>query len=223
MVSGLFIGVFLVVVIVGVFDFVSVLWLVVLCGDLMEQVYFEGYGLMVIMGLICLWVEVLMQGYEVYFVNLNVEMQFVIVGCDEVMVEVVQLVLWVGVSKVQWLVVSVLLYCVLLDKFVVELVKVFVGVSLRCLWCVYLSGLMVCVLWDLQWIVDDLVMNMVCLVYWQEVMVVVDECDVCLVIEMFFGGVFICLICQVGWCGEIIVLECSGLDVVCYLVQWFSD
>ena len=218
-VSGLSIGAYPAAVIAGALAFSDALKLVALRGDLMEQAYPHGYGLMAIMGLTLTQVENLIEGSGTYIANLNAETQIVIAGSDDDMAQVAKRALERGASKAHRLAVSVPSHCELLDNPAQKRVEAFSRGTLSRPRCAYLSGSTGRVLWTPEKIADDLAMNMARTVRWQEAVISANEREARLAMEMPPGGVLTCLTRQAAWEGESISLERSGIDVAVHLAQ----
>ncbi|HIH8968658.1 malonate decarboxylase subunit epsilon [Serratia marcescens] len=218
-VCGFSIGAYPAAVIAGALDFADALALVSLRGDLMEQEYPSGYGMMAIVGLTLAQVESLVKESGTYIANLNAETQIVIAGADDKMEYVANQARKKGARKTYRLPVSVPSHCALLAEPAQKMVQAFKNVVLHRPCCAYLSGSSGRVLWQPERIADDLAMNMARKVRWQEAVVSANERDARLAIEMPPGRILTDLTRQAEWIGECVSLEQSGVGAAVYLSQ----
>lgn len=218
-VSGLSIGAFPAAVCVGALEFSDAVKLVALRGELMENAWPSGYGLMAMSGLNLRQVEMLVDNRETYIANINAERQIVIAGSDEAMNRVAAKAVQHGAQKAQRLAVSVPSHCALLSEPAEKLATAFSGVRLRRPRIAYLSGSTGRVLWDPLCIAKDLASNMARTVLWHEAMRAAYERDVRLAVEMPPGDVLTTLTRQVFPSGEAISLEQGGIDLACNLAK----
>lgn len=134
-VVGYSLGEYFVLCVVGVLSFVDMVWLLWLCGQVMQEVVLVGVGVMVVIfGLDFVVVEDLVcevvQGEVCQVVNDNDLVQVVVLGYKGVVEWVVVLVKEWGVKWVLMLLVLVLFYLVLMQFVVVVMVEVLVVVEI---------------------------------------------------------------------------------------------
>lgn len=222
MTCGLSIGAFPAAVVAGALSFDAALRLVALRGELMEQAYPEGYGLMAIVGLTQRELEpLLVEGS--WIANLNAERQLVIAGSEAAMQAVAQRAMAAGAQKVHRLAVSVPSHCALLAEPASKLADAFSNVTLNRPRYAYLSGSSGRVLWQPEQIADDLAYNMSRTVRWHEAMIAANERDVQLAIEMPPGAVLTGLTRQAFTSGETLSLEQGGSDLALTLAKRLRD
>lgn len=219
MVCGLSIGAFPAAVVAGALDFEDALRLVALRGDLMEQAYPQGYGLMAITGLQLSQVETLVEGSGTYVANINAEQQIVIAGRDEEMVKVAQRALASGAQKAKQLAVSVPSHCELLREPALKLQQAFADVALTRPRCTYLSGSTARVVWQPEQIAEDLALNMSRTVRWRDAMIAANERDVRLAIEMPPGSVLTGLTRQAFREGDTLCAEQNSVALIKRLAE----
>lgn len=225
---GLSIGAFAAAVACGALAFEDALRLVSLRGELMQQAYPQGYGLMAIRGLFQNQVEWIvdilsLEGEIIFLANLNGEQQFVIAGTDHAMELAQQKAYELG-GDGRKLNVSVPSHCSLLEGSAAILADAFNRISLKRPRCGYLSGSTARVLWKADAIADDLAWNMARQVHWNDAMVSAYQRDTRLTIELPPGAVLTGLTRSVmSTGGEALAFSQQPLETIQVLCQRYHQ
>jgi len=175
MVAGLSIGAWPAAVVAGVLDFSDALRLVRLRGQLMEEAYPNGYGMVAVIGLAEPEVSAVVEQVHsaatpAYVANLNAERQIVVAGNDAALEQVTTLAQARGASTVSRLCMPVPSHCPLLDAQAAELAAAAAKVSAHTPQITYVSSSRARALFRANLIVEDLPWNMARPVLWHDTM-----------------------------------------------------
>lgn len=219
-VAGLSIGAYPAAVMAGALDFADALKLVSLRGELMQQAYPQGYGMIALIGPQLSSVEALLAEIHspqtpVYLANINADNQTVIAGSDAAMQRVAARIKGNGVAK--RLAVSVPSHCALLDEPAQVLARAFV--PLRAPRITYLSSTRARPIHNPDQLRDDLAFNMCRIVDWRGTVQSAYERGVRLQIELPPGSVLTGLSRRVFEHGTVIACEGARLDTLQALLE----
>ncbi|SEF81340.1 malonate decarboxylase subunit epsilon [Marinobacterium lutimaris] len=188
-VLGLSIGAYPAAVVAGILNFSDALRLVALRGQLMQQAYPSGYGMLALTGASRSAIEKVInkqreQGREVFLANLNAEQQFVLAGERAALLESVEQLKASVPCAGQMLDVPVPSHCELLSEQAQELEAAFAEVQLSSSSCRYVSATRARVLRSVEDICRDLAQNMALQTHWQDSCQMLAERGLERVIEM---------------------------------------
>ncbi|OPA82666.1 malonate decarboxylase subunit epsilon [Pseudomonas fluorescens] len=219
-VAGLSIGAYPAAVIAGALDFADAVRLVSLRGELMQQAYPQGYGMMAIIGPQLATVEALLADIHspdtpVYLANINADNQTVIAGSDAAIALVARRIHGNGVAK--RLAVSVPSHCALLEQPARTLAQAFVPLTTPRI--TYLSSTRARPIQNPEQLRDDLAFNMCRVVDWRGTVQSAVERGVRLQIELPPGTVLTGLSRRVFEQGTVIACEGARLDTLQALLQ----
>lgn len=223
MTCGLSIGAFAAGVVCGALEFSDALSIVALRGQLMQEVYPQGYGLTAIKGLFIDQVESLVQQINrpdtpLYLANINAEQQLVLAGNEVAMQKAIELASAQGGGGTR-LQVSVPSHCELLNEPAQKLANAMQQVKFSRPKYAYLSGSTGRVLWQGDKVRDDLAMNMARQVKWNEAMVSAYQRDVRLAIECPPGSILTRLTKPVMTEGEALSVSQTPLETIVRLCE----
>ncbi|GGB82664.1 malonyl CoA-acyl carrier protein transacylase [Marinobacterium zhoushanense] len=188
-VLGLSIGAYPAAVVAGILEFSDALQLVALRGQLMQQAYPSGYGMLALIGASRYAIETVVnaqraQGRDVFLANLNAEQQFVLAGERSALRESVELLKASVPCAGQMLDVPVPSHCELLSEQAEILAGAFAEVEIRSSNCRYVSATRARVLHKQEDIRRDLAQNMSLQMHWHDSCQMLVERGLERVIEM---------------------------------------
>lgn len=196
MVAGLSIGAWPAAVAAGVLEFSDALRLVRLRGQLMEDAYPSGYGMVAVIGLseadvAALVAQVHTAATPAYVANINAERQIVVAGNDDALTQVTALAQAGGASTVARLCMPVPSHCTLLDAQATELAEAAAKITTHAPRLTYVSSSRARALFRGNVIVEDLARNMARPVLWHDTMRHAYERGARMAIEVPGGGVLV--------------------------------
>ena len=226
-VAGLSIGAWAAATVANVIQFEDGVRLVAKRGQLMQQAYPIGYGMMAIIGAdrsqVENWVsEVHEKDAEVFIANLNAENQIVISGSLDAMQRVALLANQQGAmtKKVE---ISVPSHCVLLEKQAQQLACFVEGINSQQPTIQYLSGTSARLLRTDTQIIDDLVFNMSRMIDWHNTVQAAWERGARLQIEALPGTVLTGLARKVFKEGTLLSFQNTQLENLIMAMQKDND
>ncbi|SAK85579.1 malonyl CoA-acyl carrier protein transacylase [Caballeronia fortuita] len=189
MVSGLSIGEYPAAVVAGALGFSDALRLVALRGQLMEQAYPCGFGMLAIVGLTQRPLERLIAQVNsevgpVFLANINAETQMVVSGSEVSINQLAEAAKRQGAQRCERLDGAVPSHCALLNAPAARLADAFTDVEVRAPRVTYLSSSAARPLFDGAQIAADLAGNMAHPVRWHDTMRLAWERGARLAIEM---------------------------------------
>jgi len=192
-VAGLSIGAWPAAVVAGVMDLGDALRLVRLRGQLMQDAYPDGYGMVAVVGLdepqvSALVAQVHTAASPAYIANLNAERQIVVAGSDAALARVMALAQAHGASAATRLRMAVPSHCPLLEAQAAELAQAAEKAERRAPRLMYVSSSRARALLRADLIVHDLAWNMARPVLWHDTMRHAFERGARLAVEVPGGG-----------------------------------
>lgn len=193
MVAGLSIGAWPAAVVAGVLDFGDALRLVRLRGQLMQDAYPSGYGMVAIVGLdepeaSAIVAQVHSEASPAYVANLNAERQIVVAGSDAALAQVMELAQARGASAATRLRMAVPSHCPLLETQAAELETAAEKAARHAPQIMYVSSSRARALLRADLIVHDLAWNMARPVLWHDTLRHAFERGARLAVEVPGGG-----------------------------------
>jgi malonate decarboxylase epsilon subunit len=194
LVAGLSIGAYAAAVVAETLDFADALRLVARRGELMQEAYPRGYGMLALLGLGRSAVERLIAEHHrpeapLYLANANADTQHVVAGSDAALAALAKAARAQGAAAAKRLAMSVPSHCPLLAEAATNLDQAFAGVELRTPRLAYLSGTSARRLVRAEQLRDDLAFNMARPIEWHATLEAARERGVHLVIELAPGSV----------------------------------
>lgn len=224
MVAGLSIGAFPAAVIAGSLTFSDSLRLVALRGELMQQAYPSGFGMMAISGFTEWKLQELVNQVHspdnpVYIANINSEQQIVLSGKDEALEKVARMAQDKGAFCAKRIAISVPSHCVLMQEPAEKLFEAMAKFPVKDPVTGYISGSTGRYYRKADDIRKDLAFNMARNVRWFEAMTAAFERGARCAIEMPPASVLTGLTRGVFHSGEVLSLEATPLDTLKVLYQ----
>ncbi|MDR6676275.1 malonate decarboxylase subunit epsilon [Pseudomonas oryzihabitans] len=194
LVAGLSIGAYAAAVVAEALAFADALRLVARRGELMQEAYPRGYGMLAVLGLGRGAVERLVADYyrpeaPLYLANANAEQQYVVAGSDAGLALLADAARAEGAAAAKRLAMSVPSHCPLLVEAAATLDEAFANVELRAPRVAYLSGTSARRLVRAEQLRDDLAFNMARPIEWHATLEAARERGVRLAIELAPGSV----------------------------------
>lgn len=223
MVAGLSIGAWPAAVVAGVLAFSDALRLVRLRGQLMEDAYPSGYGMVAVIGLAETQVDAIVAQVHAaptpaYVANINAERQIVVAGNDAALAQVTALAQASGASTVTRLCMPVPSHCPLLDAQAEALAEAAAKITARAPHLTYVSSSRARALFRANLIVEDLAWNMARPVLWHDTLRHALERGASMAVEVPGGGA-LARLAQAVFVADAVLDAGSGLDAVRARIQ----